>query len=156
LDCKRVPSVMRAKNLEDNARLVADRARRMARAISTEEMERSHTESNVAVAAREHAELEARAILATAKLKQAQLDTAKQKLADTHVRAPLLSAGRLPPGVTDPRAIRFVVASRKVAEGEMIRAMPAVTLFRLVIDNPLKLVATIPERFLGEVKRGLA
>jgi multidrug efflux pump subunit AcrA (membrane-fusion protein) len=154
IDYKRVPSVMRAKNLEDNARQVFDRARRLGRSISTEEMEKAQTESSVALAAREHAELEARAILATAKLKQAQLETAKQKLIDTRVRAPLLSPGRLPAGVSDPRAIRYVVAARKVAEGEMIRAMPAVTLFRLVIDNPLKLVATIPERFLAEVKLG--
>lgn len=156
VDYQRVPSVMRAKNMEENARMVMDRARRLGgtRAISTEDMERSQMESRVASAGWQQAELEARAILATAKLKQAQLEMAKQRLVDTVVRAPSLSAGRLPPGMSDARAVRYVVAARKVSEGEMIRAMPAVTMFRLVIDNPLKLVATIPERFISEVKRG--
>ena len=32
--------------------------------------------------------------------------------------------------------------------------LPANTAFRLVIDNPLKLVATVPERYSGEVRVG--
>ncbi|MFO0880045.1 MAG: efflux RND transporter periplasmic adaptor subunit [Gemmataceae bacterium] len=156
IDFSKVPLVMRARNVEDNARQVMDRARRLGvgRVIGAEEMERAQTEARVALANREQAELEARAILASARLKSAQLDTAQQRLRDCKVMVPCPSPTRMPPGLTDPGQVRYVVASRKVAEGEMIRTMPAVTLFRLVIDNPLKLVATVPERFSGEIKLG--
>jgi len=155
-DPSRVPAVVRARSQEDNARQVMERARRLGvgRVIGAEEMEKAQAEAGATRAGREHAELEARAVLATARLRQAQLETATQKLADARVRAPCPSPARLPPGCSGPGAVRYVVAARKAAEGEMVRAFPAVTLFRLVIDHPLKLVATVPERFIGEVKAG--
>lgn len=156
IDFKRLPAVVRATELEDNARAVFDRSRRLGsnRVISAEDMQKTQTEAAVASSSRENAELEARATLASARLKLAQLDTAKQRLADTCIRVPCPSPARLPPGVKDLKAVRYVVAARKVAEGEMVRVFPASTVFRLVIDHPLKLVATVPERFLGEVKVG--
>ena len=155
-DPSRVPAVVRARSQEDNARQVMERARRLGvgRVIGAEELEKAQAEAGATRAAREHAELEARAVLATARLRQAQLETATQRLADARVRAPCPSPARLPPGCSGPGAVRYVVAARKAAEGEMVRAFPAVTLFRLVIDHPLKLVATVPERFIGEVKAG--
>lgn len=155
-DLARVPMVVRAKNMEENARHVMERARRLntGRVIAAEEWEKSQTESRVAGSNREQAELEARALLASARLKAAQVDSAEQRLRDCRVVVPCPSPSRMPDGCSGPNSVRYVVASRKVAEGEMVRAMPAVTLFRLVIDNPLKLVVTVPERFLAEVKKG--
>lgn len=156
VDLARVPAVARAKNVEENSRQIMDRARRMSvgRVIGNEELEKAQTEARVALSNREQAELEAYAILATARLRQAQVDTAKQRLQDCKVIAPLPSPSRLPPGIQDPQSVRYIVAKRETAEGEMIRAMPATTLFQLVIDQPLKLLATVPERFLSEVKAG--
>jgi multidrug efflux pump subunit AcrA (membrane-fusion protein) len=156
IDLARVPMVSRAKNMEENARQVMDRARRLSsgRVIGAEEWEKTQTESRVAASNREHAELEALTVLASARLRAAQVDSAEQKVRDCRVLVPCPSPTRMPACCKDPKALRYVVASRKVSEGEMVRVMPAVTLFRLVIDNPLKLVVTIPERFLGEVKLG--
>ena len=42
------------------------------------------------------------------------------------------------------------------SEGEMVRAFPSVAVFRLVMDRPLKLIATIPERHVGDLKVGQA
>jgi multidrug efflux pump subunit AcrA (membrane-fusion protein) len=156
LDLSRVPMVARARNVEENARQVMERARRLTsgRVIGAEEWEKTQTESRVALSNREHAELEALATLATARLRAAQVDTAEQRVRDCRVVVPCPSPARMPACCKDPRQLRYVVAARKVAEGEMVRAMPAVTLFRLVIDNPLKLVVTVPERHLSEVKVG--
>jgi multidrug efflux pump subunit AcrA (membrane-fusion protein) len=156
LDLTRVPMVIRARNMEENARQVMDRARRLSsgRVIGAEEWEKTQTESRVAASNREQAELEARAILASARLRAAQVDSAEQKVRDCRVVVPCPSPTRMPTYCKDPATLRYVVAARKVSEGEMVRVMPAVTLFRLVIDNPLKLVVTIPERYLAEVKKG--
>jgi RND family efflux transporter MFP subunit len=155
LDLGKIPTVVRARNLEDNARQVLDRARRLNtnRVIGAEEMEKIQTESRVSSANRVQAELEARTALAMARLKHAQVESARQKIVDAKVVAPALSPGRLPDGI-DPKTVRYVVASRKVAEGEICRVFPAGTIFRLVIDKPLKLVAQVPERFGGEVRMG--
>ncbi|MFO0929532.1 MAG: efflux RND transporter periplasmic adaptor subunit [Gemmataceae bacterium] len=83
-----------------------------------------------------------------------QLETARQKQADARVVVPSPSPDRLPPGIRDPRTVRYVVAARKVSEGEMVRAMQSPTLVRLVIAQPLKLVVTVPEAFIGEIKQG--
>ena len=153
IDMKRVPAIVRASNLEINAKQNLERARRLSsgRSISTEEMDRITTEHRVAISAREQAEMEARTTLASSRLKKAQLETARQKLTDTRVIVPSPSPSRLPPGCTDPKSVRYVVAARKVSEGEMVRSTSA-GLFHLIIDRPLKLVATLPERVIGEVK----
>jgi multidrug efflux pump subunit AcrA (membrane-fusion protein) len=157
LDVSRVPSVVRARSQEDNARNILARARRLGvgRVIGTEEMEKTKTEDRVARATREQAEMEAQATLASARLRQAQVETARQRLTDTRVLAPAPSPSRLPPGCS-PGALRYVVAARRVAEGEMVRPIAGTVLFRLVIDDPLKLVAQVPERHVGEVRTGQA
>jgi multidrug efflux pump subunit AcrA (membrane-fusion protein) len=155
LDASRIPSVIRARSQEDNARQMAGRARRLGagRVIGAEEMEKLQTEQRVAKASREQAEMEAQATLASARLRQAQVETARQRLVDTRVLAPAPSPGRLPPGCS-PGSLRYVVAARRVAEGEMVRPIAGTVLFRLVIDQPLKLVAQVPERHIGEVRTG--
>jgi len=157
IDLKRLPAIARARNLEENANQVLERSRRLglSRVIAAEDMEKAQTEAKVAQASREQAEIEARATLAAARYRQVQLQMARQRLADTRVIVPCPSASRLPPGITDPNAVRYVVSARKVAEGEMIRTGPNnTTLFRLVIDQPLKLVTPVPERHIAEIRTG--
>lgn len=155
LDLDKIPTVTRARNLEDNARQNLERARRLNgnRVVSTEELEKAQTEARVTGANRIQAELDARAALASARLRHAQLESARQKVSDAKICAPALSPGRLPQGI-DAKRLRYVVASRKVAEGEICRVFPSGTIFRLVIDQPLKLVAAVPERFVSEVALG--
>jgi multidrug efflux pump subunit AcrA (membrane-fusion protein) len=151
LDLSQVAMVTRARAVEDNARSIYERARKLGagRGIGMEELEKSQADYRVASANRQQAELDAQATLASARQKKAMLDIALQRLADAHLVAPSLTPARLPPGC-DAKDLRWVVASRKVTEGEMVRANQT-ELFRLVIAHPLKLVASIPERYSGEV-----
>ncbi len=82
-----------------------------------------------------------------------------QKVQDTRVTAPYPHDARPQdwgmfslPGVP----VEYVVSQRSVTEGEYVRATPgsAATLFKLVIDRPLKLQATVPERHRAEARVG--
>jgi RND family efflux transporter MFP subunit len=150
-----LPSVARARSVEENATRIRDRARklRLGGATAAEEMDRAETELKVARAGREQALIDARATLATARHRQAVLASARQKLVETQVRAPGLSAKRQPEAAN---GIEWVVAQRLVSEGEMVRAFPSMAVFKLVIDRHLKLLATVPERHAGEVRAGQA
>ncbi|MFQ3592307.1 MAG: efflux RND transporter periplasmic adaptor subunit, partial [Gemmataceae bacterium] len=152
LDLSQVAMVSRARAIEENARSIYERARKLGagRGIGLEELEKTQADYRVASANRQQAELDALATLAAARQKKAQLDIALQRLADAHLVAPAVSPERLPPGLS-PAKLRWVVASRKVAEGQMVRANQT-ELFRLVIDQPLKLVAALPERYSAEVR----
>src|SRR5262249_4775636 len=133
---------------------IRERARklRVGGATAVEEMEKVDTELGVARASKEMALLDARATLANARLRQAALATARQKLLETRVRAPQVSTKRLPGG----KSVEWVVAGRLVSEGEMVRAFPSMAVFKLVIDRYLKLLVTVPERHAGEVREGQA
>jgi len=79
------------------------------------------------------------------------LQTARQRLKDTKIYAPapttnMGGTGKVP---------QYVVAERMVSEGEAVQSKPPTKLLRLVIDDPLKLVANVPERYQGDVKVGL-
>jgi RND family efflux transporter MFP subunit len=160
-DVHGLPSVARAAALEKNASTRLDRMTRLANggATSTEEREQATTDFEVARANHQAAVLEAGATLASARQRQAMLDTAEQKLRDTRVVAPRPSE-RLSPDGKPTDSAEYVIASRSVAEGEIVQTMviPGVNsiLFKLVIDRPLKLQATVPERHRGEIKVGMS
>lgn len=166
LEIDKIPIVAQAKAEESNARLRAQRARdlRSTNAVSQEVLENALSNHEIAMAKRDHAIIEAQAILAAAHHKHALLQTAKQKLEETRVRVPDPSKERFrhskldlaPTPLKDlaERKPQFVVAQRLVAEGEMVRAFPSVAVFRLVIDQPLKLVTMITERHIGVIKIG--
>jgi membrane fusion protein (multidrug efflux system) len=77
---------------------------------------------------------EARASLAAASAKEAQLETARKKLRDTAIAAPLAGS----------------ISKRSVSAGEYVKI--AAPLFTIVQDNPLKLRGMIPERFAPEIR----
>jgi RND family efflux transporter MFP subunit len=114
--------------------------------------DRDSAEKDFAVAQAEHnqALLDAQTALASARYRQATLETSLQKLADTNVLVPRVQMSQ------SGGPAEFVVCQREVAEGEMVRAMPSTLLFKLAIDRPLKLKAMVPERHKGEVKTGQA
>jgi multidrug efflux pump subunit AcrA (membrane-fusion protein) len=159
-DVSALPSVVRAAALEKNAAARRDRIVRLGSggASSAEEREQMNTEFEVAKANHRSAVLEAEATLATARQRQAMLETAEQKLRDTRVVVPRPSDRLTPDGKPFPEA-EYVIASRMVSEGEIVQTMPIPglnsTLFKLVMDRPLKLQATVPERHRGEIKVGM-
>jgi multidrug efflux pump subunit AcrA (membrane-fusion protein) len=157
-DLARVPAVRRAAvALEDAQRRFKLKKDILARgAGSRDEYDLAETEVRLADAARVQAETEARAVLATARLKQASLALAEQKLRDTTLAAPVPAgypawAAVVGAGMTP---VRFQVAQRMVTEGEMIRSMPVTNAFRLVLDFALKLRASVPERYAADVRVG--
>jgi multidrug efflux pump subunit AcrA (membrane-fusion protein) len=156
-----LPPVERAAVLERNAAQRRDRVVRLGagRVSTAEEREQSQTDYEVARANYHQAVLDATATLAAARHKRASLEMALQKVKDTRVTAPCPSDAR-PRDLglfTVPAApVEYVVCQRSVTEGEYVRAMPgsATALFKLVIDRPLKLQATVPERHRAEVRVG--
>lgn len=145
----RLPSVAKAMAQEKLAVAVRDRIKRLSSTAATEE-ERDKAEAEVAVARANTRQmrLEAETALAQVRHKLALLDTAQQKLHDTKVRAPVPSGS---PGAD----VEYLVGQRNVSEGETVGTLvSAAPVFRLVIADPLKLLATIPERHIAEVKVG--
>ena len=91
------------------------------------------------------------------------LEIARQRLDDTKVRVPSVfsTLPKRPIGKSGAPAdgageVEYVISGRSVSEGEMLKVSPttSMTVFNLVISDPLELHATVPERFLGEVKVG--
>lgn len=153
-DVTHLPTVERSRLLVEHSESRFRRIESLAvKNITTkDEFDQARTDFNVAQANYRQAVMDARAILATARHKIALLATAEQKLADTKITAPALSSfsGTLRP-TGKPS---FSVAERRVSEGEMLQAKPPTAILKLVVDNPLKLMATVPERHVSDVRVG--
>ena len=105
--------------------------------------------------------LTAQSTLAEARAREAELQLAEQQLADTVVRAPAELAAPSTKPATAPTTTapaepgrEYAVAERMTSVGEFVNS--AAPLFRLVDDDPIKLRASVPERFSGEVREGQA
>src|SRR5690606_3906313 len=92
---------------------------------------------------------EASALLATARARQSELAAARQRLADASIRAP---GGGTASASTAPSPQRWAIATRLVSVGEYVRAGDP--LFQVVPDDPLKLRAAVPERYINEIRIG--
>lgn len=143
-----VATVRRAKVQADNAKARLDRAKQLfdqpQPLISPQEY--ADTETQYAVARQDYdvAVLEVKSSLAMAQSRAADLAAARQQLADTRILAP--QAG------PTSRPARWAVAERRTSVGEYVTA--GVSIYRLVADQPIKLRAAIPERFLNRVAVG--
>ncbi len=163
-DVNELPTVVRAAQEAKNSQSKFARRRNMKQFTTGEEMEQMETEAKIAEANHQQSVIEAEATLASVRQRQAGLATALQKLEDTRVLAPLPSAERLKEvqyaarwaglEVKDPSQTEYVLSARMVSEGEMIHASSGGAVFHLVMDRPLKLRATVPERHVGEIKIG--
>jgi multidrug efflux pump subunit AcrA (membrane-fusion protein) len=152
--------------------------------ISDQDYADLQTESQVAASAYEAAQLEARSQVSTARTRKAQVAIAEQALRDTTIRAPrpmtaegagapdnddsvqpatgpatqpvadASGAVQPPPAVSSTASTgpTFAVAARYSSEGELNAGLTR--MFRLVIDDPLKLRANVPERHAGQIKVG--
>jgi RND family efflux transporter MFP subunit len=112
--------------------------------ISEQEYQDALTAFEVAQSQLEVQTLEARALIAEARTRQAELHTARQSLADTRVAAP---ADR------SDVSRQFVVSERMTAVGAYVSQ--GTPLFRLIDDDPIKMRALVPERHMSAVELNL-
>lgn len=163
-DVNTLPTVVRAAQEEKNARNILGRRRSMKQFTTGEELDQVETQFKIAEANRQQAVIEAEATLAAVRHRQAALATALERLEETQLRVPQPSAERLKEvqyaarwaGMKPkhPAETEYVVSGRMASEGEMIHTTSDAAIFHLVMDRPLKLKATVPERYVGEIKVG--
>ncbi len=175
-DLEAVPAVRRARLQGENAKQKLERARQLHESkpplISDQDFADLQTEAQVAQSGYEAALLAARSQVSTARTRKAQVAIAEQALRDTTIRAPrpMVDAGADDPGspgatqptadasgaavTPSPAGPSFAVAARFSSEGELNAGLTR--MFRLVIDDPLKLRASVPERYAARIRVGQA
>lgn len=153
LDLRKLPTVLRAIEQEENARRRAERAQRLRQQniISEEASDEAATAYEVARTTRVQSEMDAQSVVAGIKHRLVLLEISMEKLRRTAVVVPTPTRRE---GLPEP--VEYAVAQRKIEEGEMVKDAPGSSsaTFDLVIDKVLKLVATAPEKYMGEVKKG--
>ncbi len=139
-DFAALPSVERTRIEESNAKAKLDRARalheRTPPLISDQDFADLVAAHEVASSMHRAALLAARAELAEARTRKAQLDTADKALRDTVHVAPRIAG--------DAPSPRWIVAERRVSAGS--RVSVGSPLYRLVDADPLRLRVRVPER----------
>jgi multidrug efflux pump subunit AcrA (membrane-fusion protein) len=151
-----VPTVRRAQAALVSAQREFDRLKGLSGA-SDREIRTTETELQLARATKNVALAEAAAGLSAAWLRKDELDAAELRLADCTLRAPVPTgwyawAAMVTPGFTP---LRYSVALKLLAEGDLAQANPPTPAFKLVIDRALRLPLPVPERFAAEIGVGL-
>ncbi|ODU00338.1 MAG: hypothetical protein ABS79_03535 [Planctomycetes bacterium SCN 63-9] len=149
---ERAPSVVQMRVSKERALQNLTRQRALtARGAGTQQelddMENTFRESS---AAYENARYLARNIIANAITSHVALDQARQALAEMTIRTPMPEL--LPPGHRQSNPIVYVISKRLVSEGQMIKE--GETVAELVIEDPVRLWASVPERFSNQVRTG--
>jgi len=137
-DVAKTSPVIKAKAELDDAQANLKRIKSLydEKVISAQEYDTAETRAKTAFATYKNSLEEAKALVANAHGKEAQLGTARKRLRDTAILAPLAGS----------------VSKRFISAGEYVKV--AIPLFNLVQDNPLKLRGMIPERFAPELQTG--
>lgn len=151
-DVATVPAVIQSRVALERARQNVARERSLNRrgAGAQQDLQNAENDEQGASAALANAILTAQATLANARAARAAVDVAMQTKLDTEIRAPKPFAR--PDGVTGE--IEYAVAKRSVAEGEMLKQGDPV--IQLVIEQPLRLWANVPEAHCSQIKGGQA
>ena len=161
-DISRLPSVERAGLVERGAADTLERFRGLfeRNAITKDEIQKAELALDTARLDRKQRLLDAEQALAAVRHREAVLETARKRLGDTRVVAPAIEVRtfhRPGEGGVDEIAAAartYTVAARYVTEGEVVRSMPAAVLFRLVVEDVLKLKAAVPERHAASIAPG--
>lgn len=161
-DISRLPSVERAGLVERGAADTLERFRGLVErnAITKDEIQKAELALDTARLDRKQRLLDAEQALAAVRHREAVLETARKRLGDTRVVAPAIEVRtfrRPGEGGVDEMAAAartYTVAARYVTEGEVVRSMPAAVLFRLVVEDVLKLKAAVPERHAASIAPG--
>ena len=146
-DLGKVPFVAKAKSQMDHAKSRLERMSRLAasKTISAEDSENAASDYRTSQAEYDNQILKAETDLATIQMKQVDLTVAREQLANTNVSAPTPSVNV--PGIDE---LTYIVSQRSVAEGTLVR--PGTEIFRVVINQVLKLRVPVPERFSSEIQ----
>lgn len=145
VDLSELPPVARARAEELNAAARLNRARKLYERtpplISEQDFADITTQHEVAATSAAVELMNARSLLAEARIQASRLRTAHQRLADAMVIAPT----ELP--------LNYRVASRRVSIGEIVSQGQA--LFRLVASDRVKFRGFVPERYAAQVAVGI-
>lgn len=152
LDLTTLPTIVRTRLLVENAASKLKRGESLLekKITTVEEYEQLKTDFDVAKSDYQQAAMDAQSTLAAARQKAALLATARQHLADTRLFAPIPTSDNKKVADVD----QYFVAERMVTEGEMVEATPMTAVYKLVIDDPLKLRVSAPEREVSQIKVG--
>lgn len=147
-DVSKVPSVVQAQVDLDRAKQNLSRERSLNKrgAGTFQDFQNAENDELSSEAALEYAIVTARSTLANAQAAKVALEAARQASADMEIRAPVPSQ----PPRGQESSLAYAVSKRSVSEGQMLREGDAVA--ELVVENPLRLWANVPERSSGEVK----
>ncbi len=157
-DVRKLPTVERARLEADNAKAKYERGRQLHEQtpplMSDQDFADLRTAWEVARSNYDVEILTARSLISQARTRQAELALAEQQLSDTVIRAPGISAVTTVPAQppTSPKSPIYAVTDRYISVGELVTQGKQA--FRVVKDDPIKLRAAVPERFIGEVQVG--
>lgn len=168
-DATALPAVRSARLTAENAKGRLERGKTLHDQVpplmSDQDFADLKTTYEVAQSAYDVALLTARSLVAESRTKLADLRIAEQALADTTIRAPRPVGGSADTPTSRPTAPTtaesaataraaeaFAVAERRIEVGELLPQLSP--MFRLVDDDPLKLKAAVPERFVPDVRAG--
>ncbi|MBA4019224.1 MAG: hypothetical protein C0483_18820 [Pirellula sp.] len=160
-----LPGVLRARLVEENAAETYERYKGLVdrNAITKDDFQKAELNLDVARLDTKQRVIEAEQSLAAVRHRQAILETAEKRLRDARiVTPPLTTVATVPSQISlvstaSAGAIAspsYTVCERLVSEGEIVKASPPTKLFRLVVENPLKFQAAIPERHSAQVRVG--
>ena len=119
-------------------------------ASTQQELEDYQNEYRSCCAVYDNAKATARNIIATAVANKVARDQAEQTLKDMIVRVP--RPEMTPPRTSEADQIIYALTKRSVSEGQMVKE--GETVCELVIDNPLRLRTSVPERYADSVRVG--
>lgn len=148
----RVPAVIQVLVSKEKALHNLNRQRALSKkgASTVQELEDYENEYRSASAAYENARATARNVIASAVANRVARNQAIQTLADMIIRVP--KPELTPPGSSQADAVVYAVTKRSVSEGQMVREGEAVC--ELIIENPLRLWTSAPERYGEQVRVG--
>jgi RND family efflux transporter MFP subunit len=147
-----IPAIQQSKAMLDQAETRLNRQRQLSNrnAGTVQELQDAESEQQIAQASYDNAIMTARTVIANALSSHVALEQAKAALREMQIEAP--SPSVLPPGVGGPDDVRYAISRRRVAEGQFLR--PGDQVLDLVLEHPLRLKVSVPERFVAEVSQG--
>jgi multidrug efflux pump subunit AcrA (membrane-fusion protein) len=149
---ERVPAVVQVAVAKDKALHNLNRQRALSKkgASTLQELEDYENDFRTACASLDNAKATARNVIAMAVANWVARDQARQTLSDMTIRVP--KPEMMPERTSQADPMTYAVTKRSVSEGQIIKEGEAV--FELVIENPLRLWTSVPERFSERVRVG--
>ena len=147
-DLQQLPTVVSARLRFELAqsRLTRMTPLKASNSVSAEDWEQAKSDVLVQQSEWQNQLLMANSAAATARLRNAELAIADQRIKDISIRAPL------PTVLSNPADHFYSISERLVSEGTLVR--PGTEVFKLVLGKTLKLRLSIPEAYSRQVMVG--